>query len=288
LIPSIKKQIIMNKHKHRLLGTLALGLLVLTACDKKENKVMFGNANAPVLKASTTAVALVPGKEADNAITFNWTNPDYFFNTGISSHNVNYNLELGVEGANFGGANRYSTTVTSDLMRSFTVGSLNAILGNDMKLPTGALARLEARVTATLTTNALPQMSNTVKFTATPFAPPPKVALPSSGRLFLVGGATPGGWGNPVPANQEFAKVPNTNNTKYEITVNLTGGGSILMLPVNGSWDDKYGWSGDNNQNVPSGDALRRGGGDIKVPADNARYKITVDFQLGNFTIVKQ
>jgi hypothetical protein len=249
---------------------------------------MFGTAKLPQLKASTAVVALTPGKEADNAITFNWTNPDYFFNTGISSHNVNYRLELAPEGANFTGANTYSTTITSDLAHTFTVGVLNGILGNDMKLPTGVLARLEARVTATLATNALPQMSNTVKFTATPFAPPPKVALPSSGRLFLVGGATPGGWGNPVPANQEFAKVPNTNNTKYEITVALTGGGSILMLPVNGSWDDKYGWTGDNNQNVPSGDALRRGGGDIKVPADNGNYKITVDFQVGNFTIVKQ
>jgi starch-binding outer membrane protein SusE/F len=272
----------------RLAGLLPLLALVLGSCEKEENKALFGTAKAPVLAADRTAVALMAGKEADQAIAFSWTNPDYYFNTGISSHNVNYKLEFGVEGANFTGANTYSTTVTSDLSRMFSVGVLNSILGNDMKLPTGVLARLEARVTASLVANALPQVSNTIKFTATPFAPPPKVALPSSGRLFLVGGATPGGWGNPVPANQEFAKLPNTNNTKFEITVPLTGGGSILMLPVNGSWDDKYGFAGDNNMNVPSGDALRRGGGDIKVPADNGNYKISVDFQAGTFSIVKQ
>ena len=192
------------------------------------------------------------------------------------------------QGANFTGPNAFSTTITSDLARTFTVGAFNAILGNDMKLPTGTLARIEARIVASLATNALPQMSNVVRFTATPFAPPPKVELPSSGRLFLIGGATVGGWPNPVPANQEFTKLPNTNNTRYEIVHRLTGGESILMLPVNGSWGDKYGWAGSNNQNNQTGDALRRGGGDIKVPNETAIYRITVNFQDGTFSIVKQ
>ena len=35
-------------------------------------------------------------------------------------------------------------------------------------------------------------------------------------------------------------------------------------------------------------DILKRGGGDIKAPADNGTYKITVNFQLGLFSVVKQ
>jgi hypothetical protein len=82
-----------------------------------------------------------------------------------------------------------------------------------------------------------------------------------------------------------FTKI---SKTVYEITINLNGGKSLLFLPVNGDWSDKYGWDGSNNLNNPDGDKLARGGGDIKVPAATGTYKITVNFQLGEFSIVKQ
>ena len=276
------------KTKFLSLMSLTAILLFAASCQKEENKVYFDKASSPTLTASTAAVVLTPGKEADNAITFNWTNPNYYFTTGISSQNVNYRLEMDTTGGNFASGAKYSTSVTSDLTRSFNVGILNSIFGNDMRLTRGRVANLEARITSTLASNALPQYSNVIKFTATPFAPPPKVALPTSGRLFLVGDASPGGWPNPVPANQEFTKVPNTNNTRYEITINLNADKTVLMLPVNGSWDDKYGWDGPNNANNTGGDKLKRGGGDIKVPGATGLYKITADFQDGVFTIVKQ
>ena len=92
--------------------------------------------------------------------------------------------------------------------------------------------------------------------------------MPSSGDLFLVGNASPGGWNNPVPVpSQKFTQV---SATVYELTIALTGGNSYLLLPVNGSWSDKYGGVGSgNNSNNVNGDDFKRGGSDLLAPAAN-------------------
>jgi hypothetical protein len=76
--------------------------------------------------------------------------------------------------------------------------------------------------------------------------------------------------------------------TLYEITINLTGGQSLLFLPENGSWSRKYGYAGANNSNNPDGDEFRREGGDIKVPAESGTYKVELNFQTGRFKFTKQ
>lgn len=275
----------MKKHFNFLFSTAA-ALLVLSGCKKEENRIFFEGGTAPVLSANTTAAVLAPGLEDQTAIIFNWTNPEYRFTTGISSQDVSYTLELDTVGANFGSKNKYVTTISKDLSKSFTVSEINNIMGNTMLLKTGRQYNFETKITASIGSSAaVPLSSAPFRFTATPFTPPPKVELPTTGKLYLVGDASPGGWANPVPTpSQEFTKV---SNTMYEITVALSGGKSLLFLPLNGDWGDKYGWAGSNNGNIPEGDNLRRGGGDIKVPAASGNYKITVDFQLGKFTITK-
>ncbi len=275
----------MKKHFNFLFSAVT-ALLVLSGCKKEENRIFFDGGTAPVLTASTTAAVLAPGLEDQNAITFNWTNPEYRFTTGISSQDVSYTLELDTVGANFGSKNKYVTTISKDLSKAFTVAELNNIMGNTMLLKTGRQYSFETKITSSIGSSAaVPLTSAVFRFTATPFTPPPKVEPPTTGKLYLVGDASPGGWNNPVPTpSQEFTKV---SNTMYELTVALSGGKSLLFLPLNGNWDDKYGWTGANNSNVPEGDNLKRGGGDIKVPAASGNYKITVDFQLGKFTITK-
>lgn len=262
-------------------------LLLLVACDKKENRLILESADNPVLTASTQAVELSPGKEQETALVLNWTNPEYRFNTGVSSHDVRYTVEFDLAGANFRGPNRaVATSVLSELGVRFTVNDLNALMGNVMRLAAGTQYNIEARVLASLgQSNGAQRISNTITFSATPFDPPPAVDTPSTGRLVLVGSASPGGWDNSPTNPQVFERK---SATLYELVIQLNGGESCLFLPVAGSWDDKYGWAGSNNTNNPNGDKLRRGGGDIRVPAESALYRITVDFQEGVFTIVKQ
>lgn len=274
------------KKYFNLLSYTAAAVLLLSACKKEENKIYFEGGTAPVLTGSTAAVHLAPGSETATAIVFNWTNPEYQFTTGISSQDVSYSFEMDTLGANFGSKAKYVTTISKDLSATFNEGDLNSIMGNTMQLKTGRQYTFETRIIAILGTGEVTKLaSNVFKFTASPFTPPPLVELPTTGKLYLVGDASPGGWANPVPVpSQEFTKV---SNTFYEMTVSLSGGKSVLFLPLNGDWGDKYGWTGANNSNNVDGDNLKRGGGDIKVPAASGNYKIQVDFQLGKFTFIK-
>jgi hypothetical protein len=268
-------------------------LLLLQSCEKEEYRIYYKSGKQPNLTASTAAVNLQPppADESVEAIQFSWTNPEYQFTTGISSQDVNYLLEIDTVGANFSSKSRFSTTVSKDLSKSYTVAELNAILGNTMALPFGRRYSLEARITSSLGgNNAIPLTSNKITFTATPYAPPPKVAIPVTGRLFIVGNATPGGWNNPVPLpSQEFTK---RSNTLYEITIQLGGTGNFyLFLPENGSWSSKYAVVDNQAPGISNGGEFRfytSGGQDFPAPAAAGNYKITVDFQKGIFTVVKQ
>jgi hypothetical protein len=143
------------------------------------------------------------------------------------------------------------------------------------------------RVVSSLANSSAQVVSNAVQLAFTPYAIPPKVPLPSSGRLFLVGDATPGGWNNPVPVpEQEFTKI---SETLYELTVYLVGGKEYLFLPVNGDWSHKYAVKNKNEAGLS-------GGGDFGYdlndnfpgPANSGTYKIVVDFQRGKFTVTPQ
>lgn len=265
---------------------LSFLLLAISSCDKEETIDYYEGATPPVLTGSATTVALEPGTESNVALVVNWTNPNYMFTSGNSSHDVTYTIEMDTLGANFASSVKSQAVIAKDLTKSYTVGELNGILGNDMRLQLNPRRNytMQMRVTAKIG-SSVPVVSNVIQFTTKPFAPPPKVAPPASGRLFLVGSATPGGWNNPVPVpSQELTKV---DNTHYEIVIALTGAGSYLFLPVNGDWGAKFGGTGSNNTNNVNGDNFAANGGDLLAPAANGNYKIQVDFQLGKFTVTK-
>ncbi|MDQ3550206.1 MAG: SusE domain-containing protein [Bacteroidota bacterium] len=263
---------------------------LITGCEKEDNRAQFEGGTSPSLTGSKTIVRLTPATENEVAITFNWTNPNYRFNTGTSSQDVSYSLEIDTMGANFNSPNKYVLSVSKELSKTFTERELNSILGNSMLLPVDRPYNLQARVVSSIAgSTATRLVSNTWNFRATPFNPPPKVELPASGRLFIVGNATPGGWDNPVPIPaQEFTKI---SDTKFEITIPLSAGAYYLFLPVNGSWDAKYAVPDNSVAGLSTGGDFQfytGGGQDIPGPAEAGTYKITVDFQTGKFTVVKQ
>ncbi|MGZ3852004.1 MAG: SusE domain-containing protein [Flavisolibacter sp.] len=288
------------KNRFSILLTCFL-LLALISCKKQETMDYYEGGTAPTLTESTSTVTLEPGQESKTAIVFNWTNPEYKFTSGPSSQNVTYSLEIDTMGANFGSSKKYTEVISPDLSRSYTVAALNDILGNTMLLQLNPRRNytLQARVISSIAGN-VKIASNPVSFTTKPFAPPPKVTPPGTapnytdGKLFLVGDATPGGWANPVPVpSQQFTQVAGSNGTKYQLTVPLTGGLHFLFLPVNGDWGNKYAVHDGGTQPKDGGDFGYNGGNsyynaDIPGPDASGTYKITVDFQLGKYTVVKQ
>ncbi|TMI83847.1 MAG: hypothetical protein E6H10_07105 [Bacteroidetes bacterium] len=274
----------------KIFGLLAFSLFFLgiNSCKKAENKDFFEGGSAPSLSASTSAVTLEPGLEANTAIVLKWTNPEYMFTTGLSSQDVTYSLELDTLGANFSSTKKVTTVIAKDLSKSYTVGELNGILGNTMVLQLNPRRNytLQVRVISSIG-STVKLVSNTISFTAKPFAPPPKVALPSSGKLYITGSATAGNWmgsGDPELVSQKFTQV---SSTLYQITTNLIGNGSYTFVPVYGDWGNKYSIKTKNDPNEIYGGDFQVQGEDILAPPVSGTYKITVDFQLGKFTVVK-
>jgi len=269
----------------------ALMLSGMWACKKEENRVIFKGGTSPVLAASIAdSIHLAFLTRDNNAITLSWTNPNYQFNTGISSLNVNYNIEIDTAGANFTNPNKQVVSLGTDLSKDFTQGAFNDYLLNQLQLKPGMSHNIEMRVTAFLVGGAEPLESNVLKFAVIPFAIPPKVAPPVSGNLFIVGSAVAGGWNNPVPVpSQQFTQV---SSTDYQITIALTGDGEYKFLSQNGSWDSDKQWSIKTEQ--ASGDPstlnydLWPNGGNVRVPQQGGTYKVDVDFQRGKVTLTKQ
>jgi starch-binding outer membrane protein SusE/F len=278
------------KHITKIL-LLALSAFALWSCDKDEHKVYFEGGTAPVLTSTVTGNIPMAFVNADKeALRVNWTNPDFGFTTGGSSQNVSYLLEIDTTGANFTNPNRQTIAISNNLSKTFTQSELNDYLLNQLLLVPEMSHNIEMRVKATIAGAPQTQVvSNVLKYTVVPYRIPPKVAPPASGELYIVGSATPGGdatgWNNPVPVpSQKFTRI---SPTLYELTIALNADKSYLFLPVNGSWDAKYGAMGGNNSNNPDGDDFKAGGGDLKAPAVSGTYKITVDFQRGKFTLTK-
>jgi len=271
----------------RSLALLPVLALALGSCEKEENMVYFEGGDEPVLTASTNTVVLDPARESENAVTFRWTNPDYRFTTGVSSQDVNYLLEFDVAGGNFASPNKYTTNIARDLEKAFTVLELNSILGNSMLLEFGQQYTIEARITSTLGDNAVPLVSNTVSFSTTPYAPPPKVEPPAAGTLWVTGDAFASSWSNPLPSpydvSQKFTKV---SNTRYELVVEMKGGGAYKLIQEQGNWGTQYHML----QGTWESGSIRKRDADPAFPGapTPGTYKITVDFQLGTFTVIKQ
>lgn len=279
------------KQISKLLFFYSLLLAGFSSCKKEENKIYLEGGTPPVLTASVANNIPLFFINADSeAIKLSWTNPNFKFTTGISSQDVTYILEIDTTGANFTNPKRQTFAISKDLSRSFKQGELNDYLLNQLVLKPGVPHNIEMRVKAGFSSSAAVQLSsNVLKFTVTPYAIPPKVTPPPSGKLFITGDATAASWqcgcGEAELVSQRFTQMSPTLYVLPSITLN--GGKSYLLLPVYGSWNAKYGAVGGDNSNNPDGDDFKAAGNNLLAPAATGNYKIEVDFQRGKFTVTK-
>jgi hypothetical protein len=273
----------------KIFQTLLIAISAMTfisSCSKEEEREIFLGGKAPVLTASVSgSIPLSFATENNAAVRFSWTNPDYDFASGVSSQDVNYTLEIDVAGQSFNGPNKKTVSISKELSVSYTQKEFNIIL-SDLQLKLNTPAAVEVRIVSSLGASATRLISNVMRFNVTPFAPPPKVPVPTAGTLWIIGDAVASSWNNPLPApfdaTQKFTKV---SETLYELIVNFVGGGAYKLIQENGVWGTQY--------HMVEGTA--NGGTFEKKDADPAfigpsagRYKIVVDFQTGKFTVTKQ
>lgn len=262
-------------------------LLVLASCTKDENKVYFEGGTAPVLTATTPASNVLT--LADSAKTFiklSWTNPDYRFNTGISSQDVNYVLQVDTTGANFSSPLMQEVAISKDLEKTFSEREFNAVL-TKLNVAENVPHNIEMRLKASLGSGAVPLYSNVIKLTVTPYLDV-AVPVPSNGNLWIVGNATAAGWDNPIASpydvSQKFTKV---SSTIYELTLPMPGGGGYKLLQDNGNWATQYHMIDGGTWDAGSFEQ-KDSDPQFPGPPSAGTYKITMNFKTGKYTVVKQ
>lgn len=263
-----------------ILGTVAL----FAACTKTDTLPFYKSGTAPALTSDVTTFAPTPADSNNTVLTLSWTNPGY----ATDSNTVKYLVQIDSAGQNF--AHPYTKEVTGVVNTSFTAKDFNAVLlsfGFDF----GVTYSVDIRVISSYANNNDQQFSNTITIQATPYVVPAKVLPPQSKTLYLVGSATAGGWGNPVPLPaQQFTML---DSLTYQGTFYLSAGGEYLMLPVNGDWSQKYAVADNTVPNLSAGgdfgyysnDNQSEFNSNFPAPSASGMYTILVDFQHGKFTV---
>jgi starch-binding outer membrane protein SusE/F len=249
--------------------------LTIMSCDKAKDLTAFSNGNAVVLSSSAATIAPAPADSNKTAVTFSWTNPKYAQDSAL----YKYVLQIDSAGRNF--AKAYQTTVTGKFTASMVAKEINAV-ALSFGFAFNTSYNMDVRVISSYGNNNEQYKSNTVTVKYTPYKIPPKIALPTTGKLYLVGDASQGGWNNPVPTpTQEFAQI---DETTFGGVFNLNGGKQYLVLPLNGNWDHKFSIS-DGSVPATGGDFGFDLSTNFNGPATSGWYKIILDFQKGKFSV---
>jgi starch-binding outer membrane protein SusE/F len=249
----------------------------LIACDKTESLPLYGAGKNPTLSVSTTTLAPLPADSNNVALTMNWTFPNH----ATDSASIKYTIEIDSTGRSF--SKEVTKVVIGSLSTAFKAKELNAILlayGYAFNVPVD----MDVRVTSSYGNNNEKLSSNVIKIRMTPYKVPPKVALPTSLKLYIVGDATAGGWNNPVPVpSQELVRL---DETTWGGVFLLTGGKQYLLLPVNGDWSHKFAVANNSVAGLNAGGDFGYDLSDnFPGPAATGLYKIIVDFQAGKFSV---
>ena len=252
-------------------------IMLYTSCDKVNDLPVYSNGTAVVLTSSAATLAPVVSDSDKTVVTFSWTDPKY----ASAPATFKYIIEIDSTGRNF--SKEATKVVTGSLNGSLIAKELNNILlgfGFAYNTPYD----IDVRVTSSYGNNNEQIKSNVLKLRVTPYVIPPKVVPPASGRLFLVGDASQGGWNNPVPTpTQEFSKI---DSVTYGGVFNIVRGKQYLALPVNGDWSHKFAVTDNSLPGLSAGGDF---GYDLSQnfpgPAVSGWYIIIFSFQTGKFNV---
>lgn len=265
------------KYYPKTLFTFLCCAFAFSACKKMPNK-FFPKGTAVTLAASTTTVSPSPSDSLSTVLTLNWTNPKY----ATDSSNQKFIIEMDSSGRNF--SHEVTFIVNGALSDSLTAKQLNnALLGWGFKFNTPY--PVDIRVTSSYANNNEQYQSNVITVQMTPYKIPPKIPVPDS--LYIIGGATPNGWNQPVPVPAQ--KMTQLDSVTFGAIIYLsTGNGGYDLLPVNGSWDNKYNIADASVQGAGvsgSFQASTGSGSDIPAPATAGYYELIFNFQTGTYTV---
>lgn len=259
------------KNKIMSLLVLAAGCLAWSSCTEDEMESDKGN-EALKLSVSTSQLALDQRLDDKEALQLTWTAGS---NQGTNAA-ISYQLEIDVQGNGFADGIKKEIGRTDSRIVSFTHKELNDLLLSTWNLPVEEEAAFEARVTATVSVEAVPaQVSDVVTFKLTPY----KYRVLN---LWMVGDATPNGW------TKEKATPMNS-------VVNVKGGfvwegmlqkGEFKLLTTLADWTPAYNRDETQENKLVYRDHYDENNLDTKfVIGKTGNYRVTLSVETLNITI---
>ena len=261
----------MKKLIKLLFSSLLLGV-AFSSCKKDENQVTYQTGTAPVLTSSLASNATITIDKATKdaaALNFSWTNPNYYLNTGISSQDVRYAVEIKTSTTNWVTA----TVVSKDLSKGFTQGELNEYISgpSGLDLAPDITYTFQMRVKSFIgnnsETNPTNLYSNAFTFIAKTYNVDPD--------LWITGSACASNWTNSPPPTQKFTYSRATK--KFTISIAFTPGNEYKFLTKQGFWQPQWGGCGAAGGSISENPGGGTDPAGIPTPAAARTYTITVD-----------
>ncbi len=262
----------MKKNLTKFIALSSVALLMLSACKKDGNLVTSNGGKPGTLTASATTLALDKTKINDTTtvINFSFTNANYGFQAAITN-----TLQIDAAGDNW--ANPTSATLgTKVFSQGYSTANFNALLLK-LNLKAGVTAQVNVRIMHSVSASVAPVYSNVVALTVTPFNLTSFVYVPGAYE----------GWSNPGP--QMDSLISATDNGIYVGIINFTAGNNqFLVVPVNGSWTNKYATNaGPSTAGTSSTYAVTyNGSNNFYAPTAAGQYLVTLNLNSSSISIV--
>ena len=258
---------------------------MLWSCEKDETKDYFKGGTNPVLTLTVTDSVLVKDDANKLAATFEWTNPNYQFSTGISSQDVIYIIQVDTAGANFTNPNMQEISIPKELGTTMTVKDLNTVLSK-LDVLENINHQIQFRIKANLNGSVVSNYSNVVTVNIVPYLDV-AVPLPPTGKLYVTGDGTPSGWTNAPPESQICTQ---DNKVQYSIIMSLTPGFYYKFLSTQNQWQPQYGGSSKTGGDLGFNMGLpgQTDPAAIPTPDEAGTYKVVINFKTGKYTVTKQ
>lgn len=235
------------KRIFKTISAVALGLSLLTSCDRTDSLVVLEQQSKPMLEASafpqTTFVITEDNKnETIGEITFSKS----VFNPSIS---VNSQLEIALAGTNFANAVNLGQSTSKNVIK-LSYAELNTAL-LQLGIASAKATELEVRLKSSITNIEGKLVSSDysapIKITATPFAEKPI-------DLYLIGSATPANWDNKADNINLLPLLKSEKIGEYTF-IGFFKKGEFKIIKTKGDWSFNYGGengklSSDNGKNI--------------------------------------
>ena len=267
----------MKKIAFKLLGIILVSSIIW-GCQKLENLQVFGSGIKITYTLSSNNIQPKVYDSGRNVLNVTWQNPGY----ATASSNIKYTIQI----------DSVNGTFARPVFQKSFIGVIHGeLIGrelNNAALNLGykfyQTVNLRIRIVTSYANNN-EQIENDPQTFSYTIYPVPAVKLPPSNRVWLVGSGTPIGWNNTVNNPDSLSLVRSTTDTfVYSAQVTLVGKGEYVLIPVKGSWDNKYTVRDKTIIDLYKGGIFGYNFSDnIPGPPADGVYELTFNFLSGTF-----